>query len=220
MDIKTAITTRHTKKVLADVGSPWEVPTSLNREQLHELIELAGNAPYHKPAHESHRSESLSSPVPWRFHTLDASVCRQLLKRLQEQEIESGKIAMMLAAANALVIATWLPDPPTTTTEAQSDACQYAPTLQNMEHIAAASAAIQNLLLLATAAGWNNYWSSGGVLKTETLYEWLKIPTNEVLLGAIFLFPEHTRDAQVKLGAMRDRKGAAETWSRWVELDS
>jgi len=56
------------------------------------------------------------------------------------------------------------------------------------------------------------------MLRSESLYDWLGIPASEVLLGAIFLFPADLRDAQVKAGAMRERKGPAETWSRWVDV--
>ena len=218
MDIQNAITTRHTKKVLADPSAPWETTDPLLQSKVAELLELAGNAPYHKPAHESYQSEPLTSLVPWRFHALDSQNCRALLERIQQAEIQSGKIASMLAAADALVLTTWLPNPDTQPDAKPSEFQQFAASLQNMEHIAAASAAIQNLLLLATANGWNNYWSSGGVLRSETLYDWLGISSNEVLLGAIFLFPAELRDAQVKTGAMRDRKGPVETWSRWVEV--
>lgn len=214
MDIKTAIDTRHTLKVLADPEDPWVGPKPGTRDKLAGLLQTAVQAPFHKPAHEGHRAEPLTSPVPWRFHAIDGQNCRRLLERLQAEDVESGKIKNMLAAADGLVLATWLPNPADEPLGFQ----EYAGTFANMEHIAAASAAIQNLLLLATAEGWNSYWSSGGILRSEMVFEWAGISLAEILLGAVFLFPADTRDVPAKPGALRDQKGPAETWSRWVDL--
>jgi nitroreductase len=215
MNLRDAIQKRHTLKVLADPESPWDVSSGRVRDKVEDLLAVAINAPYHKPADKTHCDTELSSPVPWRFHALDASACRTLSARLAECDQPTGKIRNMLAAADALVMTTWLPNP-----DEQPEGFQaFSPTLQNMEHIAAASAATQNLLLLATEAGWNNYWSSGGVLRSEMVFEWAGIPLNQILLGAIFLFPSDTRGVDVKPGGLRDRKGAAEQWSRWVQLD-
>ena len=214
MNLKNAIETRHTLKVLADPEAPWDVPAPDARERFANLLEFAVQAPFHKPAHDSHREEPLTSPVPWRFHAIDGENCRRLLEKLKAEDVESGKIKNMLAAADGLVLTTWLPNPSDETLGFQ----EYAGTFANMEHIAAASSAIQNLLLLATAEGWNSYWSSGGVLRSELVFSWSGINTAEILLGAVFLFPADTRDASSKPGSLRDRKGPAETWSRWVEF--
>lgn len=213
--LKSIIAARHTLKVLADPEHPWAVPAPEVRTQVAALLEAANCAPFHFPADKSHRAGALSSPVPWRFHALDGENCRRVLERLKANEIESGNIAKMLAAADAVVVVTWLPDPEEPPLEIQ----QYAPTQRNMEHVAAASAATQNLLLLATAAGWNSYWSSGGVFRTEQLYQWMAIAPGEVLLGAVFLFPADTQSAATKAGANRDTQGPPEAWSRWVEVD-
>ena len=71
----------------------------------------------------------------------------------------------------------------------------FAATLANMEHIAAAAAAIENLLLAATARGVSNYWSSGGVLRSQIVRQLLAIPPAEIVLGAIFFFPKEFGDA-------------------------
>lgn len=212
--LKQIIKARHTLKVLAEPETPWDVPAPAIREQISELLQAVSYAPFHFGAHTDHCQEPLTSPVPWRFHMLDGQNCRQLLERLNAEKIASGKIANMLAAADALVLATWLPDPQDERLEFQ----EFAPTQRNMEHIAAASSAIQNLLLLATAGGWNTYWSSGGVLRSELVYEWTEIDSQQVLLGAVFLFPSDTASATVKPGANRDRQGPTSSWSRWVTL--
>ncbi len=76
-----------------------------------------------------------------------------------------------------------------------------------MEHIAAASAAIQNLLLAATARGISNYWSSGGVLRSAQVFQQLGIPRQQILLGAIFLFPSEIGDAELS-----DQQTARASW--------
>ena len=80
-------------------------------------------------------------------------------------------------------------------------------TLRNMEHIAAASAAIQNVLLGATARALPNYWSSGGMLRHKELRNFLKIPLNELMIGCLFVFPKDsdTRGADIKPGKLRDQ---------------
>ncbi len=214
MELKKAIETRHTLKVLADPDSPWELPQGETQDKVAGILAAAINAPYHKPADKAHLAEPLTSPVPWRFHVVSAGQCRKLVQKLGNTDLQSGKIRNMLAAADALVMTTWLPNP-----AGQAKAFgEFDPTLQNMEHIAASSAAIQNLLLLATEAGWNNYWSSGGVLRSELVFGWMGIPLEQVLLGAVFLFPEDTRGVDVKPGGLRDRKGSASQWSRMVEI--
>lgn len=213
MNLRDAIEKRHTLKVLADPESPWEQPDDIRRK-VEDLLSVANNAPYHKAANKVHLAEPLSSLVPWRFHLLDTSTCRDLSLRLASVDQPTGKIRNMLAAADALIMTTWLPNPSEKSTGFQ----EFEPTLQNMEHIAAASAAIQNLLLLATEAGWNNYWSSGGVLRSEPVFEWVGIPLNQILLGAIFLFPADTRGVDVKPGGLRNQKGNASQWSRWAQL--
>ena len=214
MDLKHAIETRHTLKVLADPELPWDMPDYAVREVVDQLLSVAINAPFHKPAHKSHCGDPLSSPVPWRFHAFDTKSCRNLAERIGATDLQSGKIPNMLAAADALIMATWLPNP----SEQFLSFQEFEPTLQNMEHIAASSAAIQNLLLLATEAELNNYWSSGGILRSKTLFTWMSIPLDQILLGAIFLFPQETRGVDVKPGGLRDRKGNSEQWSRWVEI--
>ena len=214
MELQRAIQARHTLKVLADPDSPWELPAESTREKIAELLAGAINAPFHKPADKSHLNEPMNSPVPWRFHVIDADSCRKLSEKLGQAEVQSGKIRNMLTAADSLIITTWLPNPAT----GELAFGEFDPTLQNMEHIAASSAAIQNLLLLATEAGWNNYWSSGGIIRSELVFGWLEIPLEQVLLGAVFLFPADTRGVDVKPGGLRDRKGTADQWSRWVEV--
>lgn len=213
--VSKTIRDRQTLKVLADENQPWPVGGREVEALISQLVDLAGWAPYHYPCASVHQRGKLDSPAPWRFYVLNARAARQLLKRLATLGRPLGKVGPMLAAADGLALVTWLPDP---ATSASLSFQGFEPTQRNMEHIAATAAAIQNLLLAATDAGLNNYWSSGGVLRTESVFEWLEIARDQVLLGAIFLFPGETGSAQTKGGANRAKKGGQERWTRWVSL--
>lgn len=207
--VDRVIRERRTAKMLATAPLPAEDA----REMVDEFVAAAGWAPFHRVAARAHTDEGpLTSPVPWRFHLLDAAGCRALREELLRRG-DRSKIPGMLAAATALVQATWLPNPP----RAAHDRL-FEPTVENMEHVAAAGAAVQTLLLAATARGVPNYWSSGGVLREAQVYRWMGIPEREILLGSVFLFPPDAPGAEVLPGSHRDRRGPPSTWSRWVDL--
>jgi nitroreductase len=220
--VDTVIQRRHTSKIIGNIDAPANVPEGF-QSLVAEAVTVAGWAPFHKPAHETHRHHDLSSIVPWRFHVFDDQACRallDLLKQLAEVHNDSkwlrGKVPNMLSAAGALVQATWLPDPPP---EGEIPDSLYFANLQNTEHIAAASAAIQNLLLAVTARGILSYWSSGGVLREPEILDLCGIPPNQQLLGAVFLFPATTEGMTVLTGKLRNKRGYAGDWTRWVAAD-
>ncbi|MEZ6134543.1 MAG: nitroreductase family protein [Pirellulaceae bacterium] len=206
--VDEAITQRRTTKVLAEVDLPLggHVP-------MDELLALAGMAPFHRACDESHRglnrNDGLLGIEPWRFYVADAARCRRLRQQIATEN--AGNIPKMLASADALVLATWLPNPGQA---ALAEGQLFEPTLANMEHIAAASAAIQNLLVAATARGIENYWSSGGVLRETPVFELLGISPQEILLGAVFFFPQATHGAEVVGSKLRPHRTAASQWSR------
>lgn len=204
-----AIRTRRTTKVFAE--SPLDLPT--DRDQIDGLIEAAAWAPFHRPAHKSHLTGEHDSLVPWRMYAVDADGCRELRSRLLDSG-DAGKLPQMLAAAHAVVQCTWLPDPPA----AVDFDGLFEPTINNMEHIAAAGAAVEHLLLAATEQGYETYWSSGGALRFPNAFGWLGIPLGEILLGAVFLFPSDETGTTRVPGKLRERRGDVRTWSRWVEL--
>ncbi len=212
MHIDEAIRSRKTEKVLAD----QDLPTADYRDLVNEILSLASQAPFHRACGEQHRQGSLQSGIePWRFHALDAASCRKL--RTQIPLENAGKIPAMLAAADALIMATWLPD--TTQVPDMAGELGFAATINNMEHIAASAAAIQNLLLASTARGVSNYWSSGGVLRSSQVFNLLGIPRSQILLGAVFLFPKEHGNAELATSKLREHRGSREAWSRWVEVD-
>lgn len=219
--VDAAIKNRKTQKVLAE--EKWDIPKQSEQlhDIIHDLLDLAAFAPYHKRCHEKHLSNQFSSGVPWRVYVLDANACRQLYDYIQQENIKAGKISNMLAAADALLLVTWLPEPSETlnSDENNKERLLFEGNLKNMEHIAAASAAIQNILIGATARNIPNYWSSGGQLRQAQLRTHLSIPLEEPLLGALFLFPEDSekRGAFIKPGALRKEGKKSSEWSRWIE---
>ena len=217
MDLDTSIRQRKTVKVLAHAEPlPASEPRlELGSGPLAEVLELAGWAPFHRACDECHRQDTLGGIEPWRFHVLLAEDCRKLVHQITSEQ--AGKIPAMLSAADALILATWLPNPPSGEFQV-TDQHPYEPTLANMEHIAAASAAVQNLLLAATSRGMSNYWSSGGVLRTQVMGE-IGISAQEILIGALFLFPTETGSAEVVGSKLRDKRTPPVSWCRHLEVE-
>lgn len=211
-NIALVIRNRQTSKVLGDIDQPLE-PSGLERDQIDCWLKAAGNAPFHYQTERQHR-EQLTSQVPWRMYKLDANACRELLSALKISAPEAGKILNMLAACDALILATWTPD------VCEDQGMMFEGTERNMEHIAAASAAVQNLLLLATEGGYRSYWSSGGVLRAPDIFKRFDIPLCEILLGAIFIYPDDVGTSEIKEGKLKDARGALKDWSRWVSVSS
>lgn len=227
VDVDEVIRTRKTVKVLRDPSRCDGLPAPMRlrfQETLKELIELAGWAPFHKVAHPgAHRRGPMTSVVPWRFYVLDKPACCRLLRHLEAQaeahpdsrwgKAWGSKIPALLAGTGALVQVTWLPDP---AKDGAPDEAPPALTPNNVEHVAAASAAIQNLLLAAEARGLLTYWSSGGILRTPEVFRYLGIPDNQMLLGSVFIaHPEQPCDDR-KPGGLRERRGTPADWSIWV----
>ena len=212
-ELDQVIRNRKTSKVLS--SSPLE--GGLDKDLLIEMIETAGTAPFHIAAAAEHRVGELDSFSPWRFHIVGKDICLKLRQHLIDQG-DHSKVPNMLAATDTLIQVTWCPDPvdPGFTL---TERWEYCPSRNNMEHIAATAAAVQNLLLVATERGIDSYWSSGGPLRSDAVFEHLEIPTNQVLLGSVFLFANELQeeDVEIKPGKMRDKKGTIDSWARWVE---
>lgn len=212
MQTDKSIRTRKTDKVLGDPAAPW--PVHINEKEyaslVQELLELASCAPFHYPLHKTRQSAS-ESVIPWRFYVWIGEDCRNLLTHVQEQQIDVGKIANMLAAADALIHVTWLPDPKKEI-DFNGD---YEPHKRNTEHIAGTAAAIQNLLLGATARNIPNYWSSGGKLREAPMTDIMGIGADELPLGSLFLFPKDIEQAIVKPGAHRGKAASLDWVKRW-----
>lgn len=215
MNIKESIETRHTNKILSDTPL---AATPFDETLIRELMEAAYWAPFHKPCADYHRDDNteLTAIMPWRFYILDSQVCRKLNEKLKTLEKPLGKIEGLLNTADYLIQATWTADK---SAKNPSENNLFEGSINNMEHIAATAAAIQNLLLTATAKGINNYWSSGGVLRDKIVFDTLGIDKDQLLLGSIFLFAgQNYPDYQQQTSKMRYRRSPIETFSRRITL--
>src|SRR5690606_39369481 len=108
------------------------------------MVANAGWAPFHRPAAAVHmEGDRLPGAVPWRCYMLDVAACRDLREWLLAQG-ETGPMTRLLAACSAMVLMTWLPNPSIGSRPAGAVPAQlFEGTLANMEHLAAASAAVQ-----------------------------------------------------------------------------
>jgi len=216
LSIIEKLNVRRTYKVIGDLNNPVK-SSSVDQENIDEILSACANAPFHYACDRTHKAEMPSS-VPWRVHKLNVLDCNQLGKFLIDAG-DTTKVPNMLTAAVYLLQVTWLPDEGTIINrDAGKDDEAYKGTMRNMEHIAAASAFIQSLLLAGEEKGLMTYWSSGGALKSEKVFDYLTIPTRELLLGSIFFFSKEVAHAEIKQGAMKDARGNLEDWSKWCEL--
>ncbi len=211
LDTLQSIRQRRTIKMMSETPLPVK---PCDEGLINTLIESAYYAPFHHCCHRQYRQEN-DSPLPYRFYVLDSRACRRLADKLPVTE-RSGKIINMLHCADYLIQATWCPQPQIRNEDF------FMSNIANMEHIAASGAAIQNILLTATALGYENYWSSGGILREEFTYQQLGIDTAEILLGSLFIFPNQTEEAsktiESKLGKQRNNRGDVKNSYRLINL--
>ena len=143
------------------------------RPALEALLELARWAPTHR----------LSEP--WRFYCLEqpaiAALARYLVAEPQIAQVPDhakgaaklAKLLERLPGAGAIIQVTWV---------------RADETAIDLEDHAAAAAAVQNLLLAATAAGFASYWSTTAALVHPLTLRWCGAdPAREGALGAIWL---------------------------------
>jgi len=152
------------------------------REILERWLGLACWAPTHRLTQ------------PWRFTVLDRAAIVRLGDFLRgEAEIAAvpdpakgaaklAKLLDRLPTLGALVLVTWVRD---------------ANPLIDLEEHAAASAAVQNLLLAAHADGWAGFWSTTAALGHPKTLAWCGIdPDTQGFLAAVWLGrPGHIPDA-------------------------
>lgn len=215
------IAERKTAKVLAQ--EPWEATLNEREQQalVDRLLELAAKAPYHYKSAERYKATGKNSTLPFRAYTLTARECRKLAEKLEGTTPPPGKITNMLWAAEALIMVTWLPDVfGEQPDERDMEPVPFTGNLRNMEHLAAAGAAINNILLGATAEEYPNYWSSGGALRQKEARILTGVPMEEILLGSLFIFPKdaYDRGVEVKPGKLREEGKVLQDWAIKIEL--
>lgn len=141
-------------------------------ESIHELLELAHWAPTHA------RTE------PWQFFVYagdaltafgkaHADLYWQYTPEEKRLEATYNKLLHNIDKTSHLVIAAM---------KRGSN-----PKIPAIEEIAAASAAIQNILLGATAMGIASFWSTGGMTHHPALRQYLGLGNEDIVLGLLYL---------------------------------
>lgn len=209
-NLNYVLSKRRTLKILSNKPLDIQISSQI-KEDINEMIYVAGKAPFHYPASKNNNLDNkLNSVAPWRFYIIDSENCRKLSKYYSDNKIEGGKIIKMLNCATVLIQATWIPE---------NNSSKLELSQKNIEHVAATSAAIQNLLLSATNKDYESYWSSGGTLRNDEFKSLLKIPINEQLLGSLFLFKDVDEENIQKIsGAWRNKQGNNNDYSTYVAI--
>ena len=200
---------RRTQKVIAKNGAvalPHADVVRCNQQVL-QAIATAGFAPFHYDRKAGGIAE------PWRFHVIWHKECRVIAEQMGEWFSDmrpSNKLPGMLNACGALVLVNWLP-------QFDGDESDEKKVQINEEHLAATSAAIQNLLLVLTAHGLGNYWSSGGFFRSAEMFRRLGIDEDEKLLGAIFVdYGAPDSEVDIISGKQHDHRAESGKWTRVV----
>lgn len=206
--VSDVVRRRQTWKVIADPAHPVAIPESIRQEcdaMLHQALVDSQWAPFHYDRNYE------GIPEPWRCHVLPTETCRRLageLGTLIQDLNPNNKLAGMLSACGALVLVTWLP-------QFDEDTAKEKQREVNEEHLAAASAMTQNLLLLLTAQKLGTYWGSGTLLRQPAVWKHLGLSPDERLIAAVFVdyLPEAGPDQGIVEripGKNRSRRSPAE----------
>ena len=216
-ELATIIKQRQTWKALAPVDSPVIHPTqTLERgdQKLGQAISAAGWAPFHY----DRSADSIAEP--WRVHVLNQSKCHTLATEFSTLFTDikpTNKLPGMLSACGSLALVTWLPQ---FSHGAKPDDEAFAKEKQiqvDEEHLAAASAFVQNLLLMLTAEELGTYWSSGGQFRTPAMFEHLNIPAEQRLLAAVFVdYDPQNQVVERIAGKHRESRSDPSRWTRWI----
>jgi nitroreductase len=193
--VDEAICARRTHKVLGGAGPEPQIFAAA----LRDALAVAGMAPFHFA-----RSEEI--PEPWRLRAFVGAGLARVRSELDAAEVLYAKLPAIFAGAGALVQATWLP-------EGRPE--------RDGEHLAAASAAVQNLLLAMHARGYASYWCSAPVLAQAASAQILGVDSAEAYLGSLFFgvaLPDVEEAERGFIGKMHARRtpGAA-GWSSWTD---
>lgn len=214
-ELANIVRSRKTEKVMCEVESHQVVPEDVadrNRKIVLDAIKTAGWAPFHYPRNIGGLAE------PWRAHVLWSEAACKAAVHLKDELQVTSKEPRLAAGCNALVIVTWLPEFYDEGRQANSKLTRDDQIKRDEEHLAAASAMVQNLLLVLTANGMGTYWSSGGKFRGPKMFEFLSIPKDERFLAGVFIeYPEMMVDSKErKAGAQRSNRG--EGWIREVSI--
>lgn len=209
--IDFVIENRITEKVLAEnVLVPRLTDEQIQKfdDQVLAAVQVAGWAPFHYDRRMAEVAE------PFRFNVMFSPACRKLAEEFHTRfdDIKpTNKIPKMLNACGALVLVTWLAEQLSDPTKSEK---------VNREHLAAASAATQNLLIALQARELGTYWSSGGQLGSAAFFQSHQLPAESELVGAIFVHYPGLYDEtglQRISGKNRTKRSDWKKWTRIIE---
>lgn len=180
--ISAVIRNRHTTKAVAMNGR--EIPD----EQIEKLLALADWAPTH------------GHTEPWRFFVFGGTSLKDFGREHaelywahteEEKRVRAKYDKLIQSADNAshLIIAVM-----------KRSVNSRIPAIEEMFAVAAA---IQNILLGATALGISSFWSTGGMAYHPSLKEYLKLEEDDKVIGLLYLGytdePEKRRKRNIPL---------------------
>lgn len=207
--VDEVIKSRRTEKVLASDDHRLLLSQS-EIEQFDELVfesvDVAGWAPFHYDRKKNGIAE------PWRFTLFKSNRCREIADQFYDWFSDTkpnNKLPKMLNACGALVLVTWLPE-----TEIDNAKIRQV----NEEHLAAASAATQNLLLALESRNLGTYWSSGGQLGSAEFFQRFEMNPFGRLIAAIFVrYPGMLDDSatEIIIGKNREKRSP---WQKWTKV--
>ncbi len=212
--VADVIRNRKTTKVIAAADAPVTIGREHNvafEANVIAAVATSGWAPFHFDRQVDGIAE------PWRVHFVRWQTCRQISKNFCSWfgDIKPGnKLPGMLNACGALLLVNWLPQ--TADEIVDLDKRQEV----NFEHHAAASAFVENLLLVLTALEYASYWSSGGQLKSPAMFQRLGVPLGEQLLAAVFVENPAVDlgNAERAGGKLRQQRADVGRWMKFPEL--
>jgi hypothetical protein len=221
--LQRIIRSRRTEKALGRTDQPM-VYNKATLQHFDNLLQQSmvdcGWAPFHYDRNINGLAE------PWRTYWLDCANCRRLGQSIETliPNLKPGnKLASLLAACGSLVLFTWLPQDEAGHESVSSGKLQQV----NHEHLAATAAAVENFLLLCTAAGIKTYWGSGTLIE-QHLFAPLRIGIDrhrEKLLAAVFAWYPPGDESQsgpsaVEIigGKQRSRRSETAAWLKRIEF--
>lgn len=164
--VRQVITRRRTVKPDKMNGRP------IDDEIIMDLLRLADWAPTHANT-EPWRFVVFSGPAVKKFTQRHADLYRQYTAEASFTEQKFANLARLGEQVSHLII-VWMKRVPNH-------------KIPEIEEVAATSAAIQNLLLAATAQNIVSFWSTGGMTHHAAMREELKLGAEDRVLGMLYL---------------------------------
>lgn len=177
------------------VGGPKMNGSKIPDETVKELLELAHWAPTHG------RTE------PWQFHVYTGAALKQF-------GLDHGELYWNNTPEETRMAATKEKLENNINNVSHLVVCAMKrgtnEKIPQLEEIAAAAAAIQNILLGATAQGIASFWNTGGMTLKPAMKQYLGLGNEDLVLGLIFL---GYTDEPVKVGVRNTHHSEKTIWN-------